>query len=86
MLGTVLLSQHRFRDAIETAERAQPHRARATRWNLGVIGDAHLELGEYDAAFDAFDRDDAAAPLGRRLRAAPPTRASCRAISRARCG
>jgi tetratricopeptide (TPR) repeat protein len=25
-------------------------------WNYGVIGDAHLELGEYDEAFDAFDR------------------------------
>ena len=24
--------------------------------NYGVIGDAHLELGEYDEAFDAFDR------------------------------
>jgi tetratricopeptide (TPR) repeat protein len=35
-------------------------------WNYGVAGDAHLELGEYAAAFDAFDtmvgrRPDAAA-------------------------
>ena len=35
-------------------------------WNYGVLGDAHIELGEYDAAFDAFDtmarhRPDAAA-------------------------
>ena len=35
-------------------------------WNYGVLGDAHVELGEYDAAFDAFDtmarhRPDAAA-------------------------
>ena len=24
-------------------------------WNYGVIGDASIELGEYEAAFDAFD-------------------------------
>ena len=24
--------------------------------NYGVLGDAHLELGDYDEAFDAFDR------------------------------
>ena len=24
----------------------------ADAWNDGVIGDAHLELGEYDAAFE----------------------------------
>ena len=28
----------------------------ADAWNYGVVGDAHLELGEYDQAFDAFDR------------------------------
>lgn len=55
MLATVLLSQHRFRDAIETAERAQRTSPR-DGWNLGVVGDAHLELGEYDEAFAAFDR------------------------------
>jgi tetratricopeptide (TPR) repeat protein len=55
MLATVLLSQHRFRDAIREGERCrqmQPHDA----WPLGVLGDAHLELGEYDQAFDAFQR------------------------------
>ncbi len=55
MLGTVLLSQHRFREAIEVAERAiglEPKDA----WNHGVAGDAYLELGEYDQAFAAFDR------------------------------
>lgn len=55
MLGAVYLSQHRFREAIEVGERS-----RATRphdpINNGMIGDAHLELGEYDEAFDAFDR------------------------------
>ena len=55
MLGSVLASQHRFREAIAAAEQA--HRMEpADAWNDGVIGDAHLELGEYDAAFDAFDR------------------------------
>ena len=65
MLGAVYLSQHRFHEAIEAATRAtrvHPNEA----WNYGVIGDAHIELGEYDAAFDAFDtmarlRPDAAA-------------------------
>ena len=65
MLGAVYMSQHRFRQAIEAATRAsQVHPNEA--WNYGVIGDAHLELGEYDAAFNAFDtmmrlRPDAAA-------------------------
>lgn len=55
MLATTLLSQHRFREAIETAERASRMSPRDA-WNFGVIGDARLELGEYDAAFAAFDR------------------------------
>jgi tetratricopeptide (TPR) repeat protein len=54
MLGAVLASQHRFRDAIAAAERAKALEP-ADAWNDGVIGDAHLELGEYDAAFTAFD-------------------------------
>ena len=54
MLGAVLASQHRFRDAIAAAERAKAIEP-ADAWNDGVIGDAHLELGEYDAAFTAFD-------------------------------
>ena len=54
MLGAVLASQHRFRDAIAAAERARAIEP-ADAWNDGVIGDAHLELGEYDAAFTAFD-------------------------------
>lgn len=55
MLATVLLSQHRFREAIEIAERASRTSPR-DGWNFGVLGDAHLELGEYDEAFAAFDR------------------------------
>src|SRR5262245_14183953 len=55
MLGTLYLSQHRFREAIRVATKsrdARPH----DPVNYGVIGDAHLELGEYDEAFAAFDR------------------------------
>jgi len=55
VLGSVLLSQHRFRDAIREAERARAIDPRDA-WNYGVLGDAHLELGEYDQAFAAFDR------------------------------
>jgi tetratricopeptide (TPR) repeat protein len=68
MLGAVLASQHRFRDAIAAAERARAMEPDDT-WNEGVIGDAHLELGEYDAAFAAFDammrRRPSAAAYGR---------------------
>ena len=55
MLGTVLLSQHRFREAIDVAERAARLEPRDA-WNDGVAGDAHLELGDYDRAFASFDR------------------------------
>jgi tetratricopeptide (TPR) repeat protein len=55
MLAVVLLSQHRFRDAIHEAERCQQMRQNdASTW--GVVGDARLELGEYDDAFAAFER------------------------------
>lgn len=55
MLAAVLLSQHRFREAIAQADAA---RARDPRdaWNYGAIGDGYLELGDYDKAFEAFDR------------------------------
>jgi tetratricopeptide (TPR) repeat protein len=55
MLATVYLSQHRFREAIAAAGKtrdARPYDA----VNYGIIGDGHLELGEYTEAFDAFDR------------------------------
>jgi tetratricopeptide (TPR) repeat protein len=65
MLAAVLLSQHRFREAIAAAERCLQTR-RDDAWLFGVIGDARLELGDYDEAFKAFDamasiRPDAAA-------------------------
>ena len=55
MLGAVLLSQHRFREAIAQAELVRGQRP-DDDWNYGVIGDAHIELGEYDEAFAAFQR------------------------------
>jgi tetratricopeptide (TPR) repeat protein len=70
MLGAVLASQHRFRDAIAAAEQARAMEP-GDAWNDGVIGDAHLELGEYDAAFAAFD-----AMMRRRPSAAAYARAS----------
>lgn len=54
-LGSLLLSQHRFRDAVAAGEKnrqARPYDA----INYGIIGDGHLELGEYDQAFAAFDK------------------------------
>jgi tetratricopeptide (TPR) repeat protein len=55
LLAEVYLSQHRFRDAIIVAERNRNARP-SDPINHGVIGDGHLELGEYQEAFDAFDR------------------------------
>jgi len=55
MLAAVLLSQHRFGDAIaeaNTAMAADPRDA----WNYGVAGDGYMELGDYARAFAAFDR------------------------------
>jgi tetratricopeptide (TPR) repeat protein len=61
MLGVTLLAQHRFGDAVTAARKAI--RLRPTdAWNYGVLGDAQLELGEYDQAFDAFDRMAAIRP------------------------
>ena len=54
MLATVLLSQHRFRDAIAIAEETRARKP-DDAWNHGVLGDAYLELGEYAAASAAYD-------------------------------
>lgn len=61
MLGAVLLSQHRFREAIVEATMTKAERP-DDAWNDGVIGDAHIELGEYEEAFAAFDRMMAVRP------------------------
>ncbi len=54
-LAAVLLSQHRFREAIAQADSV---RARDPRdaWNYGAMGDGYLELGDYEKAFAAFDQ------------------------------
>ena len=54
MLGAIDLSQHRFREALEVGRRARDLRP-DDAWNYGVIGDALIELGEYDKAFETFD-------------------------------
>jgi tetratricopeptide (TPR) repeat protein len=54
MLGPIYLSQHRFREALDVARRARDLRPDDS-WNYGVMGDALIELGEYDKAFEAFD-------------------------------
>jgi tetratricopeptide (TPR) repeat protein len=55
LLGAIQLSRHRFAEALTTGRRARDARP-DDAWNYGVIGDALTELGDYDAAFDAFDR------------------------------
>jgi tetratricopeptide (TPR) repeat protein len=52
---SVYLAQHRFREAVTLAEKNRDHRP-YDPLNYGMIGDGLLELGEYDRAFDAFDR------------------------------
>jgi tetratricopeptide (TPR) repeat protein len=54
-MQAVLLSQHRFPEAIEMATRGTTIDP-IDSWNYGVLGDAHLELGEYPQAFDAFEQ------------------------------
>jgi len=54
LLGAVELSLHHFRDALGVARRARDARP-SDAWNYGVMGDALLELGEYEDAFRAFD-------------------------------
>lgn len=61
MLAATYLSEHRFADALKIAERCRALR-QDDAWVYGVIGDAHVERGEYDAAFDAFDRMAAIKP------------------------
>lgn len=54
MLATVLLSQHRFGEAIAQANKVSARNPRDP-WNYGTMGDGYLELGDYDRAFAAFD-------------------------------
>ena len=61
MLGAVLLSQHRFGEAIAEGNRARAADPRDA-WNYGAIGDGYMELGDYTRAFEAFDRMGQLAP------------------------
>ena len=61
MLAAVLLSQHRFGEAIAEANRARAADPRDA-WNYGAIGDGYMELGDYERAFEAFDRMGQLAP------------------------
>ena len=61
MLAATYLSQHRFADALREAEHCRTIRT-DDAWVWGVIGDAHLERGEYNSAFDAYDRMAALKP------------------------
>jgi tetratricopeptide (TPR) repeat protein len=55
MLAAVLLSQHRFADAIREANKTMAADPRDA-WNYGAAGDGYMELGDYARAFEAFDR------------------------------
>ena len=55
MLSVVYLSQHRFAEALTEAKTAQGLRPKDA-WNYAIAGDALLELGRYEEAFDSFDR------------------------------
>jgi tetratricopeptide (TPR) repeat protein len=55
MLSVVYLSQHRFAEALTEAKAAQKLRPNDA-WNYAIAGDALLELGRYEEAFDSFDQ------------------------------
>jgi tetratricopeptide (TPR) repeat protein len=60
-LASAYLSLHRFREALNEGTRClagNPNDASA----YGIVGDAHLELGDYEKAFAAFDRMNAIKP------------------------
>jgi tetratricopeptide (TPR) repeat protein len=54
MLGAIQLSQHRFNEGLEIGRRARDLRP-GDAWNYGIVGDALIELGEYEQAFVAID-------------------------------
>ena len=55
VLGTVLLSRHKFAEAATEAERLATRRPQDAALQ-GIIGDGRVELGDYDEGFAAFDR------------------------------
>ena len=54
-LGSLALIQHEFRTALTYGRRAEKLLPGSYR-PYGVIGDAQIELGRYDAAFASFER------------------------------
>lgn len=69
--SAVRMAQHRFSDALALAERVYNSDNRAVQ-ALAIMGDAQLELGQYDAAAAAYDtlqsKIDGPAVLGRQAR------------------
>jgi tetratricopeptide (TPR) repeat protein len=53
-LASLALSRHEFRRALRVGRRAR-RLAPGVAQNLGIVGDALVELGRYDEAFAAFD-------------------------------
>jgi tetratricopeptide (TPR) repeat protein len=53
-LGSLALSRHRFREALALGRKAL-RISPTTAVTYGIVGDALVELGRYDAAFRAFD-------------------------------
>ena len=60
-LGSLALARHEFRHALRLGRRAVSL-APGAAGGYGVLGDAQLELGRYDAAFRTFDRMTALKP------------------------
>jgi tetratricopeptide (TPR) repeat protein len=60
-LASLALTRHDFRRALALGRRAR-ELAPFTARNLGIVGDALVELGRYDEAFAAFDRMAALEP------------------------
>ena len=54
-LASLELSRHRFREALGLGRRARVLAPDSAR-NLGIVGDARVELGRYPDAFAAFDQ------------------------------
>ncbi len=54
-MGNLALARHEFREALEWGEKALALNDK--HWlTYGILGDAHVELGEYEAAREAFDK------------------------------
>src|SRR6185503_19572241 len=52
-MGALALARHQFREAIDWGEKARAS-SPGTALIYGVIGDAQIELGQYDSALATF--------------------------------